>query len=122
MLFFASCNKKQILEKLDHDITVIQITINEDYLWSPDSGLFVIGNNGIALGNCNSIANYNQNWEFPAELTLSQNGEKTNINKVGFKIKGNCTRSNAMKSIGIYWRKEYGEKKYRLPFFRRRVS
>ena len=71
MLFFASCNKKQILEKLDHDITVIQITINEDYLWSPDSGLFVIGNNGIALGNCNSIANYNQNWEFPAELTLS---------------------------------------------------
>lgn len=117
MLFFASCNKNQLLEELDHDITVIQITINEDYLWSPDSGLFVIGNNGIALGSCNTIANYNQNWEFPAELTLSKKGQITDIEKVGFKIKGNCTRANAMKSIGIYWRKEYGKKNTDYPFF-----
>lgn len=97
---------------------MIKLEIKDEYLWSADSGMYIVGSNGIQLGHCGGKANYNQSWEYPAYFSLFD-GEQELIERqqIGLKIKGNCTRSNAMKSLGIYWRKEYGNKNIDYPFF-----
>jgi len=104
-------------------LPVIEIEIDENHLWSPDSGLYVIGNNGIVgVEGCTGSfpANYNQKWEFPATVRFIPEGEAlpTFEEKVGFRIKGNCSsRIKAMKSIGLYWRSEYGNSSLEYPLF-----
>lgn len=102
---------------------VIEIEIDERYLWSPDSGLYVIGTNGIVgVEGCTGSfpANYNQKWEFPAIVRYIPKGEEFPAfeEQVGFRIKGNCSsRIKAMKSIGLYWRSEYGNSSLEYPLF-----
>lgn len=119
-IFFFACEKEDIAIRHDHTIPVIEIDIDEKYLWSPDSGLYVIGNNGIAK-NCMSSfpANYNQDWEFPAIIRFfPQSGSDPAFEeRAGFRIKGNCSREKSMKSIGLYWRGEYGNSSLSYPIF-----
>lgn len=117
-IIFLACSKEKHLDSLEHDVPVVKIEINEKHLWSADSGLYIIGSNGTQRGTCSGIANYNQDWEYPAFFSLQIDDEEViERQQLGFKIKGNCTRANAMKSIGLYWRKEYGEKNIEYPFF-----
>ncbi|MBT7619417.1 MAG: hypothetical protein HN590_19235, partial [Calditrichaeota bacterium] len=73
-LQLSSCNSddKEIATAIfltlsDHSLPVVRITIDEKYLWSEDSGLFVVGNNGAEYAG--QIANYYQDWEFPSYLS-----------------------------------------------------
>ena len=113
-----SCDKEGERGDRNHTLTEIHLDIQENYLWSADSGLYIIGSNGIKLKKCPDLANFNQPWEYPAKISMFLGGEKI-IEKqdVGFKIKGNCTRANAMKSFGIYWKKKYGNKNIETSFF-----
>lgn len=113
-IILCSCEKEDVSIRSSHNLPVIEIEIDENHLWSPDSGLYVIGNNGIVgVEGCTGSfpANYNQKWEFPATVRFIPKGEAlpTFEEKEGFRIKGNCSsRIKAMKSIGLYWRSEYG--------------
>ncbi|MBN1951376.1 MAG: hypothetical protein JW801_09230 [Bacteroidales bacterium] len=40
----SSCQKEPL--RTEHKLPVLSLTIDEKYLWSPDSGLLVIGENG----------------------------------------------------------------------------
>lgn len=97
------------------DLSQIKINIDEYYLWSPDSGLHIYGANGTELFI--KTANFNQKWEFPASVAYYENNILQFENNVGFRIKGNCSRGNTMKSIGLYWRSDYGSKKLDYPLF-----
>jgi|TARA_B110000093_G_scaffold59445_1_gene64319 hypothetical protein len=115
-LQLSSCNSdaKEIATPIfltlsDHSLPVVRITIDEKYLWSEDSGLFVVGNNGAEYAG--QIANYYQDWEFPSYLSYWKNGEKVFIDTVGFRIKGKGSRAKPNKSIGLYWRDKYGKGK-----------
>lgn len=111
-----SCKKAKTFDRNDHSLPIIDLSIKEKYLWSADSGLFIIGSNGI--NGCDGmIANYNQKWEFPANITFTVDNKIEFNEDVGFKVKGNCTRSNSMKSIGIYWKKKWGNKNIEYPLF-----
>ena len=115
-----SCEKEDPLARYDHDLHVMEIDIDHKYLWSPDSGLYIVGTNGISKDCHTSIpANYNQKWEFPAVVRLILPGETAPAfeESVGFRIKGNCSRGKAMKSIGLYWRNEYGNSYLEYPVF-----
>ncbi len=119
-LLLASCEKENPLARYDHSLAVVEIEIDEKYLWSPDSGLYVIGCNGIPRGcNPSCPANYNQSWEYPALVRFTPPGKDVPAleERVGFRIKGNCSRVKAMKSIGLYWRNEYGNPYIDYPFF-----
>jgi hypothetical protein len=127
ILFFAlgisSCEKEYPPIRSEHRLPIIEIEIDEKYLWSPDSGLYVIGNNGVVgIEGCTGSfpANYNQKWEFPALVRFIPEGEELPAFEVqvGFRIKGNCSsRIKAMKSIGLYWRSEYGNSSLEYSLF-----
>ena len=120
IILFNSCEEQSSLINNEHNLPVVEIDINEKYLWSPDSGLYIIGENGIAKGcSCPVPANYNQQWEFPAVFRYIPAGEFSPAfeEQVGFRIKGKCSRQKAMKSIGLYWRNEYGNRSLEYPLF-----
>ena len=54
----TSLSGDTLLTQFGHSLPVIKITIDEKYLWSEDSGLFVVGNNGAEYAG--QIANYYQ--------------------------------------------------------------
>jgi hypothetical protein len=112
-----SCEKEPIILNDNGRLPVINLLIPEKYLWSPDSGLYVIGNNGIKYDECPYTANYNQKWEFPAYIEYYENNTLKFSDNVGFRIKGQCSRGNPMKSFGLYWRKEYGNSTLEYPMF-----
>lgn len=106
-----SCEKENILSAREHTLPLVEIEIDQKYLWSADSGLYVIGTNGIHIDCSENIyANYNQKWEYPALVRYFPPGadDPSFVHPVGFRIKGNCSRRKGMKSIGLYWRREYG--------------
>jgi len=113
----SSCESNYEINIEDHDLPVMKLMIEERHLWSPDSGLYIVGNNGIAIEGCNTIANYNQRWEFPAVVSYRENDQIIFTDSVGFRIKGKCSRSNSMKSIGLYWRAEYGKNRIEYDLF-----
>ncbi len=120
LFIINACEKEELVIRTDHSLPVVEIEIDEKYLWSADSGLYVIGSNGINIDCSKTLfANYNQKWEFPALIRYFPIGEELPVfeNRVGFRIKGNCSRRKAMKSIGLYWRSEYGNSSLVHPFF-----
>ena len=111
----TSLSGDSLLTQFGHSLPVVKITIDEKYLWSEDSGLFVVGNNGAEYAG--QIANYYQDWEFPSYLSYWENGEKIFIDTVGFRIKGRGSRAKPNKSIGLYWRGKYGKGKLKEQIF-----
>ncbi len=95
-------------------LPVLMITTDPDNLWDDEFGIYTIGTNGIELGDCsnNVVANFWQDWERPANLTLFQvDGEEAFSVNAGIKISGNCSRRYALKSLNIYLRNNrYGDK------------
>lgn len=116
-----SCEKEPIIFEDKGTLPIVKLTIDEKYLWSPDSGLYVIGINGIG-NECSFPANFNQKWEFPAHIEYEENSEVQFSHNVGFRIKGNCSRGNAMKSLGIYWRTKYGNENLQYNMFQNSLT
>jgi len=122
-IVLGSCVKEDLTVRKGHHLPVFEIEIDPEHLWSTDSGLYVIGTNGVfGTQGCTGLfpANYNQKWEFPALVRFIPDGAELPAfeEQVGFRIKGNCSsRIKAMKSIGLYWRNEYGNSAIEYPFF-----
>ena len=115
-LLIICCTKEPILVIQDTGtLPKLEIIIDDYYLWSPDSGLYVIGTNGA--DNCGVIANYNQKWEYPAKVKYIESNSIIFDEKVGLRIKGNCSRALPMKSFGLYWRELYGDPQLNYPVF-----
>jgi hypothetical protein len=95
-----------------HELAILFLGIDPRYLWSPDSGLFVVGTNGKANWN-GVVANYYQDWEFVSSATLVLDDSIVFSDSVGFRLKGNSSRAKPNKSFGLYWRSEYGNKNFK---------
>lgn len=104
VLMLVACKKKPLSFTDSGTLPVIKLTIDEKYLWSPDSGLYL-------------MPNYLKRWEFPAKIEYSEFGISKFIENVGFRLKGDASRGNSMKSFGIYWRKKYGNKNLKYQMF-----
>ncbi|MCG8412180.1 MAG: CotH kinase family protein [Bacteroidales bacterium] len=107
----VSCEKEPFKIKDAGTLPIIKLSIDEKYLWSPDSGMYIVGENDI------ENPNYKHKWEFSAQIKFKENGEIQFSDTVGLRIKGNCSRGHSMKSFGVYWRKKYGKKKLQYPLF-----
>lgn len=103
-IILVSCEKEPVLLNDTGTLPVIRLTIDEKYLWSPDSGLYI-------LENCF------EKWEFPAIIEYLENDNLVFRENVGFRIKGNGSRLQAMKSFGIYWRNKYDKKNLKYHMF-----
>lgn len=93
---------------------MVMITTDPDNLFSDETGIYVIGTNGIQYGNCkeNPPANYWQPWERPVTISMFEStGEEAFTADMGIQISGNCSRRYALKSFNLYFRNNrYGDK------------
>lgn len=114
------------------DMKVISLVTNPYNLFDPDDGIYVVGNKyyewlksadfdpAMEDWRQDNPTNYNQTgkeWERPATIQIFEQGVPVYEQDVAIRLAGNATRSNAQKSIRLYARKEYGDKKIRYPFF-----
>ncbi len=94
-------------------LPVLMISTDPDNLYDDEIGIYTVGTNGIELGNCsnNVAANFWQDWERPAHLTLFEtSGDKAFSVNAGIKISGNCSRRYELKSLNIFLRNnQYGD-------------
>ena len=106
---FFSCKKDLDISIQDTGtLPKLEIKIDEYYLWSPDSGLYVVGEH---------LPNWNQNFEHPGKIKYSENNYTLFEEEVGIRVKGTRTRAWAMKSFGFYFRNEYGASELQYPVF-----
>ena len=105
-----SCDSLDEVYQDELELPIVELNIDEYYLYSPDSGLFVIGENGRE--NWTGLtANYFQSWEHPARVSFQIGNDIVNNDPIGFRIKANSGRMRPNKTLGLYWREEYGKKR-----------
>lgn len=100
----TSLSGDTLLTQFVHSLPVIKITIDEKYLWSEDSGLFVV--------------DHPVQWEFPSQVIYIEEGDTIFDNALGLRLKGNSSINLPNRSMGLYWRKKYGEKLIEYTFFK----
>ena len=99
-------------------LPVVSLVTDNDNFFSDTKGIYVAGVNGVA-GNCQTEPkNWNQDWERPVHIEYFDKEQKLQISQdAGVKITGSCSRGNAMKSLRVIARKEYGDNRLRYKFF-----
>ncbi len=88
-------------------LPVMSVTIDEDYLYNPEYGIYTAGNH----------TNYNQDWIRPGSVEYIKNGKPIFSKNVGIKIHGNNTRKNSDKSLALYAKSQFGAKVINYPLF-----
>lgn len=110
---------------------VISMVTDAKYLFDQDKGAYMIGSKYYEWKNSDSyqeyhpgdvlnVTNYNSDGkenEFPVCIQVFEKGKSVYSTKVGARIAGNWSRSNAQKSFRFYARKEYGNKSMDYEFF-----
>ena len=114
------------------DMKVISLVTNPYNLFDSDYGIYAVGNSYYRWKASASFdpdmedwrkenpTNYNNDgkeWERPACIQVFENGELVYEQNLGIRLSGNVSRSNAQKSIRLYAREEYGDKKLKFEFF-----
>ncbi len=90
----------------NHDLAVLSVNLDPEHLWSDNLGMYVVGTNGV-LG-CDSIANYNQDWEYLSNVMMfDEAGNQVFDVDGGLSIFGNCSRRYAQKSIQLKTKSQY---------------
>lgn len=115
-----------------HDMKVISLVTNPYNLFDPDEGIYVVGsgyyewkkspeyNPAYEDWRQDNPTNYNRSgkkWERPAVVQVFEQGKPVYEQDVAIRLAGNVSRSNAQKSIRLYAREEYGDKRLRYTFF-----
>ena len=104
----------------DHELPVIQLSIDSKYLWDEQEGMYVTGANGITGFCSNDIPrNWNQDWERPATVRYFEpDGSMAFQLNAGMKIGGGCSRGYALKMFNLFFREqEYGDDIVDYPLF-----
>ena len=112
------------------EMKVISLVTEEDYLFHPDTGFYMIGKNYYEWlksddyepydsGDAQNPTNYNihgKESEFPAAVQVFEEGVPVFSVNVGARLSGNWSRAAAQKSFRLYARKEYGAGKMKYAF------
>lgn len=118
-------------------LSVVSVSMNYDDLFSSDHGIYVKGDvydeslkelfqsgSYDAEATRKIAANYNQKgraWERSAHaeyFEFSPEGSKTIISQdCGVRVQGNYSRSDLIKGLRLYARKDYGQSRFEAPVF-----
>lgn len=99
-------------------LSVVSIVIEPYQLWDPETGIYVDGPNYDPATDPYNGANFQQNWERPASLSLYEaDGSGSFSIPCGLKIFGGYSRVNAKKSFACMFRKSYGQAHLDYPVF-----
>lgn len=109
-VLLTACAVPKDVDPESFSLPVMNFDVDEYYLYSPDSGLFVIGQSGITDWK-NDNGNFYSRWEHPAHVTLNIDGRVVLDDPVGFRIKASSGRDRPNKTLGLYWRDIYGQRR-----------
>ena len=106
---------------IDEDVhlPVISLVTDPDHLFSDQTGIYVIGTNGVS-GYCSGVPmNLNRDWERPLNIEFFDLDGETLLNQgAGVQIFGGCSRTRyPQKSLALYARSEYGAGSFDCQFF-----
>lgn len=91
------------------NLSIVNVSINPDYLFDDQVGMYVEGTNGIPGMCMDDPRNWWQDWEYEATVTLyEKNGDVGFNESCGIKISGGCGRNHDKKSFNIKFKDEYG--------------
>ncbi len=113
--FISNVQKEEFyLINGDHDLPIVQVTIDPKYLWSDDEGMYITGQNG-SDGYCSEIPrNWNRDWERPVSVHyFEEDGTKAFDIEAGMKIAGGCSRGFSKKPFNLFFR----DSKIEYPIF-----
>jgi len=100
------------------ELPIISISTKPNNLWTDNSGIHVVGTNGVD-GNCMTVpANFNQKWERPANIIMIETDGSFAFNtNAGISISGGCSRRNPQKSLNIAAKSVYGSTNFKHQIF-----
>ena len=97
--------------KTKYSFPIVSIITDSLNLFQEDSGIYIIGNN-------TNYSNRGRSWERLAHLEyFDVDGESQLKQNIGIRIHGNKGRTFPQKSLRLYARSEYGNKKFNYQFF-----
>ncbi len=104
---------------VDHDLPILSIAFNRPDFFSETTGMYSFGNDYTDelpfFG-----ANFWKDLEKPIHLTFFEKGEIGFSTGAGAKIFGGWSRANPQRSLSIFFRNEYGDKRLKYPLFAQR--
>jgi len=101
------------------NMPAVSIVTDPEHFFSDQTGIYVVGTNGVK-GYCTKVLhNVSQDWERPANIELIEMDGTIALNQLaGVKIFGGCSRvRQPMKSLAFYARKEYETTAFNYPLF-----
>lgn len=95
------------------------INTPQKFLTDPTIGIYVRGTNGIPGNGTDQPANWNQDWDRPANFSFLDTTNTVRLNQeLDIKIAGGWTRTmNPQKSLFICPKNKFGENKLKYDFF-----
>jgi len=106
------------LENRNYSLPVISLSMDSDYLWDDNIGIYVVGTNGIPGRGYPYDLNWNQDWRRPMHIELFEsNGVAAISQDAGVKIFANTSRHRALKSLAFYAKDFYGKSKFKHQIF-----
>jgi hypothetical protein len=109
---------------IDEDVSTaaVSLSMNPDFLFDPDIGIYVAGN-GTHVGGypgfpTGSPANYWEDWERTADVEFFEPGGAAGFSaRAGVSIHGKTTRMLPQKSFAVFARGKYGAEWIEYPLF-----
>lgn len=100
-----SSDNEFYLVNAEHDLPVVQVSINPEHLWDAEEGIYITGSNGSG-GYCSEEPrNWNQDWERPVSVGYyTPEGEEAFRLDADIKIGGGCSRGFSMKGLNFFFR------------------
>jgi len=102
-------------------LPIISLSINPDFLFDDEVGIYVEGTNGVLArycGHINGAFNYGNAWARPAQIEYYDKDKQKAFSLWGdLSISGACSRINAKKSFSFELEKKYSTKVIEYPLY-----
>ena len=106
------------INERDFNLPVVSIVTEQANLTDNTIGIYVQGTNGLTGNGMTTPANWNQDWDRPANFELFDTTHVSKLNQeLNISIAGGWTRMNGQKSLKINPSKKFGENKLDYDIF-----
>ena len=106
------------INERNFNLPVVSIVTTPANLTNNLIGIYVQGTNGITGNGMDTPANWNMDWDRPANFELYDKNRQQQLNQeLDIAIAGGWTRKNGQKSLKIQPKKKFGNNRLLYDFF-----
>lgn len=99
-------------------MAAVSLSTSPTHLFNNTMGIYVEGTNGITGNGMNTPANWNMDWDRPANFELyDKQGQQRLNQELDISIAGGWSRKSGQKSLKIEPKKKFGNNKLNYDFF-----